>query len=124
MRCTRFNGRLVAALTFAGLCFLSAGQAEAEDAKRAAVLRAGLVRLHVTTQYYDATSPWKVSGESTRGGRGVLIQPGVILTPASNVRNERMIEFSVANSARRYPAKLRHVDHRLGLALIDITDFR
>jgi S1-C subfamily serine protease len=122
MRVSRTTKRLVAASTFLGLCLLAAGPARAGGAEQSAALRAGLVRLHVTTQFYDATSPWKVSGESTRGGRGVLIKPGVILTSSSNVQYQRMIEFSVANSARRYPAKLRHVDHRLGLALIDITD--
>ena len=85
-------------------------------------LRAGLVKLSVTSQSYNYTSPWKKSGVRNGTGRGVVIAPGLILTLASNVENALMIEVQVANSARRYPAKLKHVDPRMGLALVEITD--
>jgi hypothetical protein len=38
------------------------------------------------------------------------------------VKNQLMIEVAVANSARRYPARLKHSDDALGLALVEITD--
>ncbi|MHC4817369.1 MAG: PDZ domain-containing protein [Planctomycetota bacterium] len=85
-------------------------------------LRAALVKLQVTTQSWDPTSPWKKRAESVRTGRGFVVEPGVILTKASVVQDPRMIEVSVANSARRYPARLKHIDVRMGLALVEITD--
>jgi len=85
-------------------------------------LRAALVKLQVTSQSYDSAEPWKKRPVRTIQGRGVVIQPGVILTRAANVRDQRMIEISVANSARLYPARLKHVDPRIGLALVEITD--
>ena len=88
----------------------------------APLLRGALVRLHVTSQSYERTAPWKLGSEYTRTARGVVIAPGQILCKASSVSNQRMIEVSIANSARRYPAKLRHVDKRIGLALIDFDD--
>jgi hypothetical protein len=99
---------------------LATGIAVADDL--APKLRKGLVKLSVTSQSYDITSPWKKSRVRNMTGRGVVIQPGVILTLASNVRDALMIEVQVANSARRYPAKLKHADARMNLALVEITD--
>lgn len=99
---------------------LFAAAAAADDL--APKLRAGLVRLYVTSQSYDAREPWKKRSNRSRVGRGVVVAPGVVLTPASNVRDARMIEVAIANSARRYPARLKHVDARIGLAQVEITD--
>lgn len=112
---------LIGALAL-GLIAAETPRADADDGSMAARLRSALVVLQCTSQSYNTTSPWQLSRQSTRTGRGVVIRPGLILTQSSNVTYQTMIEFSVANSARRYPAKLRHVDHRLGLALVEITD--
>jgi S1-C subfamily serine protease len=98
---------------------LAPAPAAAADNDLAPKLRKALVRLHVTSQTWQTAAPWKLNRERTRASRGVVIEPGVILTKASNVANQTMIEFSVANSARHYAGKLRHVDKRLGLALVD-----
>jgi len=88
----------------------------------APALRAGLVELHVESQDWDAREPWKKRPERTRTGRGFVVEPGVVLTPAGVVEDQLMIEVAVANSARRYPARLKHVDKAIGLALVEITD--
>ena len=111
----------IAALGFA-LFLVPAGPASAKDDELAPKLRAALVRVHVTSQSYETSAPWKLGSEYTRSGRGVVIEKGVILTKASHVTNQRMIEIAVANSARRYPGKLRHVDRDVGLALIEFDD--
>jgi S1-C subfamily serine protease len=85
-------------------------------------LRAALVQLKVTSQSFDDTSPWNKSRARTRTGRGFVVRPGIILTRASTVTDPMMVEFSVANSARLYPARLKHIDPRVGLALVEITD--
>ncbi|MHC4933370.1 MAG: hypothetical protein ACYTGV_14400, partial [Planctomycetota bacterium] len=85
-------------------------------------LRGALVKLHVEILAFDNKSPWKKQRARSMVSRGVLIQEGVILTRASNVVDAHMIEFSVANSARRYAANLKHRDSRVGLALLEITD--
>jgi S1-C subfamily serine protease len=102
------------------LLVLAATSAAAEDP--APKLRAALVKLRVTTQSWDSTSPWKKGADRTRSGRGFVVEPGVVLTKASVVQDPRMIEINVANSARRYPARLKHLDLRIGLALVEITD--
>ncbi len=85
-------------------------------------LRKALVSLQVTTQSWDTSEPWKKRRVNTRTGRGVMIRPGVILTLANVVRDQLQIEVSAYGSARSYPARLQHVDSRIGLALVQITD--
>ncbi|MHC4938399.1 MAG: PDZ domain-containing protein [Planctomycetota bacterium] len=99
---------------------IATGVASANDL--APKLRKALVKLSVTSQSYNLTSPWKKSRVQNRTGRGIVIQPGIVLTLASNVQDALMIEVQVANSARRYPAKLKHADPRMNLALVEITD--
>ncbi len=94
--------------------------ASAED--MAPRLRNALVKIRVTGQSWDSTEPWKKRRPGTRTGRGVVVQPGVVLTLANIVRDPIMIEVSREGGARLYPARLKHVDARVGLALIEITD--
>jgi len=107
--------RLVLALV------LAAGAVHAQD-DLLPKLRKGLVTLSVTSQSYDYTSPWKKSRVRNFTGRGFVIEKGVVLTLASNVRDALMVEVGVVNSARRYPAKVKHADPRMNLALVEITD--
>lgn len=106
-------------LAFALLLLAPLAAAENDLAPK---LRGALVRLHVTSQSFDETSPWNKARPRTATSRGVVIRPGLILTKASNVQDPLMIEMSVANSARRYPAQLKHIDPRVGLALVEIGD--
>jgi len=104
----------------AALLLLLAAAATAEDL--APKLRAGLVEVHVTAQAWDSREPWKKARARKRTGRGFVVEPGVVLTSSGSVEDALMVEVSVANSARRYPARLKHVDKQIGLALVEITD--
>jgi len=85
-------------------------------------LRAALVNIETTSQSWDQANPWRKRDVTTETGSGFVVEPGVILTLASAVEDPRMIQVSVANSARLYPARLKHVDPRLDLALLEILD--
>jgi len=93
--------------------------AAAEDAAK---LRASLVEVDVSAQPWDPSSPWQKRPVQSRSGQGVVVEPGVVLTLARLVDDAQLVEVSVANSARRYPARVKHVDLGLGLALVEITD--
>jgi len=112
--------RLSNTTLWAAILCLFAATAAAEDLMPK--LRASLVKVSTTNQGFNYTSPWKKTRVGNSIGRGVVIAPGVILTLARNVQNARMIEVMVANSARSYPAKLKHIDPRMDLALVEITD--
>jgi len=115
-------------LLFPALCLLLAlPAARAQDdgvpaGDLAPKLRGALVKLHLTAQGFDLTSPWNKESPRTTEAAGVLVRPGLVLTSADAVDDLIMVEVSVANSSRRYPAKLRHADPKTGLALVELTD--
>ncbi len=114
--------RGLAAVVMAALVLLSAPPLQAKDDDLAPKLRGALVRLHVTSQSYETSAPWKLGRDYTRTARGVVVGPGQILCKSSTVSSQRMIEIGLANSARRYPGKLLHVDRDIGLALVGYDD--
>ena len=59
---------------------LSVASARADDILPR--LRKSLVKLSVSTQAYSSISPWNKGAVGRASGRGVVVQPGVILTPA------------------------------------------
>jgi len=85
-------------------------------------LRSALVKVEVVQQGWDYASPWNKASPRPAQGRGFLVSPGVVLTTAANLRNALMVEVTAFGSARRFSAKIRHVDARMNLALLDITD--
>lgn len=93
--------------------------AAAEDP---AQLRAALVDVNVAAQPWDQGSPWQKQPVQQRSGQGVVVEPGVVLTLARLVTDAQLVEVSVANSARRYPARVKHMDLAAGLALVEVTD--
>jgi len=68
------------------------------------------------------SSPWQKLPVQNRNGQGVVVAPGLVLTLARLVTDAQLVEVSVANSARRYPARVQHMDLAAGLALLEITD--
>lgn len=101
------------------LALLLPRPAGAEDPAK---LRAGLVDVDVAAQGWDRESPWQKQAVQTRSGQGVVIGPGVVITLARLVTDAQLVEVSVANSARRYPARVKHSDLAAGLALLEVTD--
>ena len=118
-----------AALGVALACVLSADAGRAEEGAPAtdttamtAKMRSAVVGVRITRQGYDTTEPWKKRFVRTSTLRGVMVQPHTVLIPGRSVKDSLEIEVTVANSARRYAAKLKHHDSDLGLALVEIVD--
>jgi S1-C subfamily serine protease len=102
--------------------FAASPLALAQEEDLAPRLRAALVKVHWTRQGWDTSSPWNKSRPSNSWARGVMIRPGLVLMPSSGLQDTLMIEVSEANSARRFPASLVHVDYGIGLALVKLED--
>lgn len=103
------------------LCFLTLCAAVAAE-DPLPLLRAALVKIEVVQQPWDLSSPWNKYPPRQWQGRGVVVAPGVVLTPAANLRNALGVEVSVFGGARRYGARVKHVDGKRNLALVEITD--
>ncbi|MCU0726288.1 MAG: serine protease [Planctomycetes bacterium] len=85
-------------------------------------LRGALLRVYSTSQSWQVASPWNKSNPTSGVQRGVMVRPGLVLTPIGSLANCIMVEVSEANSARRYPASLVHVDYAANLALVKVAD--
>jgi S1-C subfamily serine protease len=95
------------------------GTVRAED-EMAPKMRAALVKVYIETQGWALTNPWQKNAPRSRVQRGVVVRPGLVLTPASGIADHLMIEVSEANSARRYPASLALVNYGADLALVKV----
>lgn len=114
--------RIATTLGIALAVLVLAGSARAEEDDLGPLLRGALVKVHATTQGFDLDSPWNKWNPRPVQLRGVVVRPGLVLTLAGPLANHRMIELSAANSARRYPASLAHIDYGANLALVKIED--
>jgi S1-C subfamily serine protease len=103
----------------AALLLLAPGRVRAED-ELAPRMRGALVKVYIEAQGWPLASPWQKSGPRSRVQRGVVVRPGLVLTPASGLADHIMIEVSEANSARRYPASLQLVNYGADLALVKV----
>ena len=112
---------MVSLLALVAMMLLSPGPARAED-EMAPKLRAALVKVYVETQGWPISAPWQKGAPRSRVQRGVVVRPGLVLTPATGIANHIMIEVSEANSARRFPASLVRVNYGADLAVIKIED--
>lgn len=87
-----------------------------------AQLRKALVKVHITRQGWQRYKPWQKLNPVNTWQRGVMVRSGYVMTLAQGLADHVMIEVSVANSARRYPASLKHLDYGANLALVKIDD--
>ncbi len=101
------------------LTLLFSAPLRAED-EMAEKMRGALVKVYVETQAWPVTTPWQKSSPRSSVQRGVVVRPGLILTPARGLANHIMVEVSEANSARRYPASVELVNYGADLALVKV----
>ena len=101
------------------MVLLSPAPVRAED-DLAVTMRAAMVKVYIESQGWPVSSPWQKGGPRSRTQRGVVVRPGLVLTPASGIADHIMIEVSEANSARRYPASLVLVNYGADLALVKV----
>ncbi|MDP8236572.1 MAG: PDZ domain-containing protein [Candidatus Erginobacter occultus] len=80
------------------------------------------VRLHVTSQETDHSSPWKRTRESARAGYGCVISPGRILTTADIVKDATMIKVEKRGEKRYYQGRVEVIDYDVDLATVSVED--
>ncbi len=87
-----------------------------------AKIRKSVVRIDITAQRPDYTSPWN-PGRLTRGtGSGFLIEGNRILTNAHLCSDARFISVEKDGSPRQYEAKVKFIAHDSDLALLEVGD--
>ncbi len=82
-----------------------------------------VVRIEVSTQNADYTTPWNSGRFSGSIGTGFLIGKNQFLTNAHVISNAQRVLLTIYGSATKYPAKVKHVAHDCDLALLEVEDF-
>jgi len=82
-----------------------------------------VVRIEVATQKPSYKAPWN-SGQFSGGtGTGFIIGKNTFLTNAHVVSDARRVMITMHGSARKHPARVRHIAHDCDLAILEVEDF-
>jgi S1-C subfamily serine protease len=100
---------------------LSYGSSQSEDTAK---IRKSVVRISITSQRPDYTSPWN-PGRFARGtGSGFLISGNRILTNAHLCSDARFIAVERDGNPQKYEAKVKFIAHDSDLAILEVADRR
>lgn len=115
-RFPRFNMILISAATVIIMVF----PARAADVSRQS---GSVVKLYVTSQYWNLTQPWtKLASQSTTC-TGFFIREG-ILTNGHCVANSTYLEVEIPGHPDKYEAEVVAVNHQVDLSLVRLKDSR
>lgn len=109
-------------LTVLGLTGILLSPWPAAASSPAPAAEPSLVRLHVTYQETDYSSPWKQRREDSRSGYGCVVSPGRILTTADIVKDATMIKVEKRRDKRYYQGRIEVIDYDVDLALLSVDD--
>ena len=111
-----------AAPSFAALALALAFALHGVDLAAALDVASTVVTVKVTTQSYDAYSPWRKRSPAQEELQGCVLEGGRILTVAGPLADQVQVEVSRQGSPKRYAAELLLRDPVAGLALLTVRD--
>jgi S1-C subfamily serine protease len=85
-------------------------------------LRRSVVKLFTVIKEPNYYRPWELSYQQTSGGSACILEGGRILTNAHVVANQLYVQALKPGDARKYPARVLHVDHDTETALLTVDD--
>jgi len=80
------------------------------------------VRLQVTYQENNYSSPWKQKKAGSRSGYGCVLSSGRILTTADIVKDSTMIKVEKPGWKKYYPGQVEVIDYDVDLAVVTVDD--
>jgi S1-C subfamily serine protease len=107
-------------LVIALVAALAAALAAAPAAAAPRPVSDQVVRLSVTFQRYEERLPWARTAARTRQAMGVVVEGSYILTTAQMVADATFIEVEKHGGPVRAPARVRHIDPDINLALLAV----
>jgi len=81
-----------------------------------------IIGVQVSSQSYSFFRPWDKKTAGNRTGLGVVMDNGLILVSARLVAESTYIELEKNNGGPRSPARIRLVDYKANLALLEPVD--
>jgi S1-C subfamily serine protease len=85
-------------------------------------LRRSVVKLFTVVKEPNYYKPWELSHQHTSGGSACIVDGNRILTNAHVVANQLFIQALKPGDAKKYAARLLHVDHDTETALLTVDD--
>jgi hypothetical protein len=92
-----------------------AGEAQIRKA-----MRESLVYIDISSYGYDQFRPWRNTDVKQKSGVGCAVGINLVLTPAWNLTDAKLVQVKVSGQNEYVPAKIRVVDYELDLALIEL----
>jgi len=80
------------------------------------------IRLHVTYQEKNHSSPWKQKKAASRSGYGCVLSSRRILTTADIVKDSTMIKVEKPAGKEYYPGRVEVIDYDVDLAVVSVED--
>jgi hypothetical protein len=102
------------------LILLIAGIAKAGEAQIRKAMKESLVYLDISSYGYDQFRPWRNTDIEQKGGVGCAVGANLVLTPAWNLTNAKLVQAKVSGQNEYIPAKIKVIDYELDLALIEL----
>ena len=82
----------------------------------------GPVRIQVTYQENNYSSPWKQKKAGSRSGYGCVLSSRRILTTADIVKDSTMIKLEKPGGKKFYPGRIEVIDYDVDLAVVSVED--
>jgi len=82
----------------------------------------GPVRIQVTYQENNYSSPWKQKKAGSRSGYGCVLSSKRILTTADIVKDSTMIKLEKPGGKKFYPGRIEVIDYDVDLAVVSVED--
>ena len=112
---------LLAALVMLGAAGLAGGES-AQDEPFLVAARRAVVKIYVTTQREDFTTPWQGGRIGHGTGSGFVIDGRRILTNGHIVSDARFIQVQKDGDPKRYDAKVAFMGYDCDLAILTVAD--
>lgn len=100
------------------LCGEITARAGEEQIRKA--MKESLVYLEVSSYGYDQFRPWRNTEVEEKGGVGCAVGDNLVITPAWNLTDARLIQARINGQNEYVPAKIRAIDYEIDLALVEL----
>jgi len=118
------NLRLFNCVTRICLTFVVLGAtsvvAQAGEADIREAMKRSLVYLEISSCGYDQLRPWHSTDVQTKGVVGCAVDSHLVIAPAWNLTDAKLVKARVSGQNEYMPAKIRAIDYEIDLALIEL----
>ncbi|MGA2172385.1 MAG: hypothetical protein ABSG82_05145 [Sedimentisphaerales bacterium] len=90
------------------------------DADMREAMKGSLVYLEISSYGYDQLRPWRNTDVAEKNGVGCAVGANMVITPAWNLTDAKLIKARVIGQNEYIPAKIRAIDYEIDLALVEL----